>query len=132
MGTLVVLLDRDSFVGRADDDSRAELSAVRHALAEYDIAHHLLRADDDIAEVLGGATRRRTPRPTPDDREQLMPERLRRYLQPREGWLSAGLLMVMLLSLCWSRAARRMARADASSWLPVAFWRAAAGDRSWR
>ncbi len=31
-----------------------------------------------------------------------MPEGLRRYLQPREGWLSAALLMVMLLSLCWS------------------------------
>jgi len=31
-----------------------------------------------------------------------MPEGLRRYLQPREGWLSAALLMVMLLSLSWS------------------------------
>src|SRR6188508_3756368 len=31
-----------------------------------------------------------------------MPEGMRRYLQPREGWLSAGLLMVMLLSLSWS------------------------------
>ncbi len=30
-----------------------------------------------------------------------MPEGLRRYLQPREGWLSAALLMVMLLSLGW-------------------------------
>ncbi|HEY8179800.1 MAG TPA: hypothetical protein VIH33_05310, partial [Candidatus Limnocylindria bacterium] len=39
-----------------------------------------------------------------------MPESLRRYLQPREGWLSAALLMVMLLSLCWS-----VQRAE---WLP--------------
>ena len=31
-----------------------------------------------------------------------MPDWLRRYLQPREGWLAAGLLMVMLLSLSWS------------------------------
>ena len=31
-----------------------------------------------------------------------MPDWLRRYLQPREGWLSAFLLLVMLLSLCWS------------------------------
>ncbi len=31
-----------------------------------------------------------------------MPEGMRRYLQPREGWLSAALLMVMLLSLSWS------------------------------
>jgi transglutaminase-like putative cysteine protease len=31
-----------------------------------------------------------------------VPEGLRRYLQPREGWLSAALLMVMLLSLSWS------------------------------
>jgi len=31
-----------------------------------------------------------------------MPEGLRRYLQPREGWLSAALLMVMLLGLSWS------------------------------
>ena len=44
IGTIVVLLDRFSFAGRDDDESRAELAAVRHALAEYDIAHHLLRA----------------------------------------------------------------------------------------
>ena len=38
IGTIVVLLDRFSFAGRDDDESRAELAAVRHALAEYDIA----------------------------------------------------------------------------------------------
>jgi hypothetical protein len=49
-----VLLDRASFVNRDDDDeSRAELAAVRHALAEYDIEHHLVRAGDDLAEALG-------------------------------------------------------------------------------
>ncbi len=31
-----------------------------------------------------------------------MPEPLRRFLQPREGWLSLGLLLVMLLALTWS------------------------------
>ena len=31
-----------------------------------------------------------------------MRERFRRYLRPREGWLSLGLLFVMLLSLGWS------------------------------
>jgi hypothetical protein len=58
VGTLVVLLDRGSFAGREEDDeSRAELAAVRHALAEYDIAHHLVRAGDDLAEALGGRER---------------------------------------------------------------------------
>ena len=64
VGTVVVLLDRDSFVGRTDEASTAELAAVRHALAEYDIAYFLLRSGDDIAEVLGGASARRAlPRP---------------------------------------------------------------------
>jgi len=31
-----------------------------------------------------------------------MPELLRRFLRPREGWLSLGLLIVMLLALAWS------------------------------
>jgi uncharacterized protein (DUF58 family) len=53
IGTIVVLLDRFSFEGRDDDESRAELAAVRHALAEYDIAHHLVRAGDDLPSVLG-------------------------------------------------------------------------------
>jgi uncharacterized protein (DUF58 family) len=53
IGTLVVLLDRFSFMGRDDDESRAELAAVRHALAEYDIGHHLVRAGDDLSTVLG-------------------------------------------------------------------------------
>jgi hypothetical protein len=53
IGTLVVLLDRFSFAGRDDDESRAELGAVRHALAEYDVAYHILRAGDDLTSVLG-------------------------------------------------------------------------------
>jgi hypothetical protein len=53
IGTMVVLLDRFSFAGRDDDESRAELGAVRHALAEYDVAHHILRAGDDLTSVLG-------------------------------------------------------------------------------
>ncbi len=59
VGVLVVLLDRASFVGRDDDESRAELAAVRHALAEYDIGHRLLRSGDDLAEQLGGRERAR-------------------------------------------------------------------------
>ena len=50
-----------------------------------------------------------------------MPDWLRRYLQPREGWLAAGLLMVMLLSLSWS-----IQRAEwleqAEFLVPVAFY----------
>jgi uncharacterized protein (DUF58 family) len=53
IGTIVVLLDRFSFAGRDDEESRAELAAVRHALAEYDIAHHILRSGDDLSTVLG-------------------------------------------------------------------------------
>jgi uncharacterized protein (DUF58 family) len=53
VGSMVVLIDRFSFVGRDDDESRAELAAVRHALAEYDIGHHLVRAGDDLSRVLG-------------------------------------------------------------------------------
>jgi hypothetical protein len=53
IGTLVVLLDRFSFAGTDDDESRTELAAVRHALAEYDIGHYLVRAGDDIPSVLG-------------------------------------------------------------------------------
>jgi uncharacterized protein (DUF58 family) len=57
VGVTVVLLDRASFVGRDDDESRAELNAVRYALAEYDIGHRLLRAGDDLAESLAGRER---------------------------------------------------------------------------
>jgi uncharacterized protein (DUF58 family) len=53
IGTIVVLLDRFSFDGREDDESRAELGAIRHALAEYDVAHHLVHAGDDLSSVLG-------------------------------------------------------------------------------
>ena len=53
IGTIVVLLDRFSFDGRDDDESRAELGAIRHALAEYDVAHHLIHAGDDLSSVLG-------------------------------------------------------------------------------
>lgn len=53
IGTIVVLLDRFSFAERDDDDSQAEQSAIRHALAEYGVAHHLLRAGDDLSSILG-------------------------------------------------------------------------------
>ena len=59
VGVLVVLLDRASFVGRDDDESRAELAAVRHALAEYDIGHRLVRSGDELADVLGDRERAR-------------------------------------------------------------------------
>ena len=53
IGVIVVLIDRFSFEGRDDDESRAELAAVRHALAEHDIGYHLVRAGDDLPSVLG-------------------------------------------------------------------------------
>lgn len=56
IGVVAVLLDRASFVGRDDPDSRSELVAVRHALAEYGVEHHLVPAGADLAEVLGTRT----------------------------------------------------------------------------
>lgn len=57
VGVTVVLLDRASFVGRDDDESRAELNAIRYALAEYDIGHRLVRSGDDLGEALAGRER---------------------------------------------------------------------------
>ena len=55
-----------------------------------------------------------------------MPEWLRRYLRPREGWLSFFLLFVMLLSLGW--AVQRAGWLDQSDFLvPVAIWAALLG-----
>ncbi len=60
VGALVLLLDRASYVGvEADIHSRAELAAVRHALAEYDIEHRLVQRGDSIAEAIGGRVRTR-------------------------------------------------------------------------
>jgi uncharacterized protein (DUF58 family) len=63
VGTVVVLLDRDSFASHRDDETKGELAAVRHALAEYDIGYHLLSSGDDLADALGGsgAGRRASP-----------------------------------------------------------------------
>jgi hypothetical protein len=54
---VVVLLDRASFVGRDDDESRAQLAAARHGLAEYDVSYRMIRAGDDLATALGGQRR---------------------------------------------------------------------------
>ena len=58
---------------------------------------------------------------------RLVPESVRRIAHPREGWLAAGLLFVMLLSLGWS--------VQATGWLdqadflvPVGFWALLAGS----
>lgn len=55
-----------------------------------------------------------------------MPELLRRFLRPREGWLSMGLVLVMLLALAWS-----VQRAEWFDFLgfviPVALYGAIAG-----
>ncbi len=60
VAALVILLDRSSFIGvDPDDGARAELAAVRHALAEYDIEHRLVRRGDDIAQAIGGRGRAR-------------------------------------------------------------------------
>ena len=71
VATIAVLLDRASFGGTEDDESRAELAAVRHALAEYDIGYHLLRAGDDMATALGhrsAGARRSRGLPAPRER----------------------------------------------------------------
>lgn len=55
-----------------------------------------------------------------------MPELLRRYLRPREGWLSMGLVLAMLLALAWSlQRAQWFDRLDFL--VPVAFFAATAG-----
>ena len=60
VAALVILLDRASYIGvDPDERARAELAAVRHALAEYDIEHRLVRRGDDIAEAIAGRVRAR-------------------------------------------------------------------------
>lgn len=57
IGTVVILVDRASFVGREDEQSRAELAAIRHALSEYGVEHHLVRAGDELGAVIGSRVR---------------------------------------------------------------------------
>jgi uncharacterized protein (DUF58 family) len=55
IGAIVVLLDLASYGGEnavSPDSGMNELSAVRHALSEYGIAHVVLHAGDDPARVL--------------------------------------------------------------------------------
>lgn len=60
VAALVILLDRASYIGvEPDDRARAELAAVRHALAEYGVEHRLVRRGDDVAEAIGGRSRAR-------------------------------------------------------------------------
>ncbi|MBA2632693.1 MAG: DUF58 domain-containing protein [Chloroflexi bacterium] len=60
VAAIVILLNRASYIGvEPDDHSRAELAAVRHALAEYDVEHRVVRRGDDIAEAIGGRQRTR-------------------------------------------------------------------------
>lgn len=60
VAAIVILLNRASYIGiEPDDHARAELAAVRHALAEYDIEHRVVRRGDDIAEAIGGRQRSR-------------------------------------------------------------------------
>src|SRR5687767_3731911 len=59
-GALVILLDRSSYISsEPDEQARAERAAVRHALAEYDIEHRLVRRGDGIADAIGGRARAR-------------------------------------------------------------------------
>jgi uncharacterized protein (DUF58 family) len=58
VAALVILLDRASFIGvDPDDRARVELAAVRHALAEYDVEHRLVRRGDGVADAIGGRLR---------------------------------------------------------------------------
>ena len=60
VAALAVIVDRASFIGvEPDEQSRAELAAVRHALAEYDVSHRVVRQGDDIADALGARSRNR-------------------------------------------------------------------------
>jgi uncharacterized protein (DUF58 family) len=59
VATVVVLLDRFAFAAAGSDDAeqdaqgQAELSAMRHALAEYDIGFYALGPGDDLGKALG-------------------------------------------------------------------------------
>jgi uncharacterized protein (DUF58 family) len=53
VGTVVVLLDRGSFEADPSADRQAELGALRHALAEYDIGYYGMAKGDDLADALG-------------------------------------------------------------------------------
>ena len=56
-----------------------------------------------------------------------MPDWLRRFLQPREGWLSAVLLLVMALCVVWSvQSARWLQQAEFLT--PIAFYAIVAGS----
>ena len=95
------LLDRASYIGvEPDEHARAELAAVRHALAEYDIEHRLVRRGDDLAEA---HRRRGSDVPCLTCASGC--------LYPRAGWLSLGLLLVMALTLALGGAGRRVAGA---------------------
>jgi uncharacterized protein (DUF58 family) len=60
VAALVILIDRASYIGvEPDEASRAELAAVSHALAEYDIEQRLVRRGDNIADAIGGRARAR-------------------------------------------------------------------------
>jgi uncharacterized protein (DUF58 family) len=60
VAAVVMLIDRASYASsEPDDHARAEMAAVRHALAEYDILHRLIRRGDDIATAIGGRERAR-------------------------------------------------------------------------
>jgi uncharacterized protein (DUF58 family) len=53
VSSVVVLLDRVSYAQQDPDPvAAAQVSAVRHALAEYGVSHYLVRAGDDLSSVL--------------------------------------------------------------------------------
>jgi uncharacterized protein (DUF58 family) len=55
VAVLAMLLDRASYAGAdGDEQSRAELAAVKHALAEYDVPHRIIARGDDVATAIGG------------------------------------------------------------------------------
>ncbi len=53
VGTVVVLLDRASFEDEVPEAWGAELAALHHALAEYDIGYYQLSSGDNLGEALG-------------------------------------------------------------------------------
>jgi hypothetical protein len=71
VGTVAVLIDRASFAQRPEEQDGAELAAVRHALAEYDIGYHLVAAGDSLPEALGGRLAGRRARIRAASREEL-------------------------------------------------------------
>ncbi len=94
VGTVVLHLDPAAFapVSAPDADGletqRQRARALRHALAEYELTTYMLRPDRSLGRVPGSMS------------EEPVSER--RLGRPAEGWLTVGMVLVIVLVLAWA------------------------------